>query len=206
MCPHLVSLLALVLLAGAASAAPLDMQAVNDAQWRKGAEKSGGSPLLIKAQVLLDRAHFSPGEIDGKNGENLKKALMAFAAAQGANPADKLTEELWLKLAATGADPVLIEYTTSDDDFRGPFLDKVPTKLEEMKDLSVIGYGSAREKLAEKFHMSQDLLKALNPKRKFETSGERIVVANVSPAALPEKAVRIEVDKTAQVLKLFARD
>jgi len=54
--PHLVSLLAFVLLAGSASAAPLDMQAVNDAQWRKGAEK------LIKTQVLLDRAHFSPGE------------------------------------------------------------------------------------------------------------------------------------------------
>ena len=90
--PHLVSLLALVLLAGSASAASLDMQAVNDAQWRKAPDKSG--VLLIKAQVLLDRAHFSPGEIDGKNGENLKKALTAFAAAQGENPADKLTEDL----------------------------------------------------------------------------------------------------------------
>jgi lipoprotein-anchoring transpeptidase ErfK/SrfK len=204
--PHLVSLLAFVLLAGSASAASLDMQAVNGAQWRKAPDKSGVSPLLIKAQVLLDRAHFSPGEIDGKNGENLKKALTAFAAAQGAKPADKLTEELWQKLAATGADPVLIEYTTSDDDFRGPFLDKVPKKLEEMKDLSAIGYGSVREKLAEKFHMSQDLLKALNPKQKFEKAGERIVVANVGPPQLSEKATRIEIDKTAQVLKLFARD
>lgn len=204
--PYLVSLLALVLLAAPASAAPLDMQAVNNAQWRKAPDKSGVSPLLLKAQILLDRAHVSPGEIDGKNGENLKKALTAFAAAQGAKAADKLTEEVWQKLTATSADPVLIEYTTSDDDFRGPFLDKVPKKLEEMKDLPAIGYGSAREKLAEKFHMSEALLKALNPKQKFEKAGERIVVANVSPATLPEKAARIEVDKTAQVLKLFARD
>ena len=204
--PHLVSLLAFVLLAGSASAAPLDMQAVNDAQWRKGAEKSPASALLIKTQVLLDRAHFSPGEIDGKNGENLKKALTAFAAAQGADPSDKLTEELWQKLTATSADPILIEYTTSDDDLRGPFLDKVPKKLEEMKDLPKIGYGSAREKLAEKFHMSQELLKALNPKQKFEAPGERIVVANVGSPRLPEKAARIEIDKTAQVLKLFGRD
>src|SRR5215475_6952584 len=180
--PHLVSLLAFVLLAGSASAAPLDMQAVNDAQWRKGAEKSPASALLIKTQVLLDRAHFSPGEIDGKNGENLKKALTAFAAAQGTDPSDKLTEELWQKLTATSADPVLIEYTTSDEDVRGPFLDKVPKKLEEMRDLPAIGYGSAREKLAEKFHMSEALLKALNPKQTFEQAGERIVVANVAPA------------------------
>jgi lipoprotein-anchoring transpeptidase ErfK/SrfK len=202
--PHLVSLLVLVLLAGSASAAPLDMQAVNDAKWRKAPEKSG--PLLIKTQVLLDRAHFSPGEIDGKDGENLKKALRTFAAAQGSNPADRLTDDLWQKLAATSADPALIEYTTSDEDFRGPFLDKVPTRLEDMRDIPAIGYGSAREKLAEKFHMSPELLKALNPKQKFDKAGERIVVANVSPAQLSEKAARIEVDKTSQVLKLFARD
>ena len=201
-----VSLLAVIVVVAPAAAAPLDMRAVNDAQWRKTADKSGVSPLLIKAQVLLDRAHFSPGEIDGKNGENLKKALAAFAAAQGAKAADKLTEELWQKLAATSADPVLVEYTTSDDDFRGPFLDKVPKKLEEMKDLPAIGYGSARERLAEKFHMSEALLKALNPKQRFEKAGERIVVANVGPAQLSEKAARIEVDKSAQVLKLFARD
>jgi lipoprotein-anchoring transpeptidase ErfK/SrfK len=201
-----VSLLAVIVVVAPAAAAPLDMRAVNDAQWRKTADKSGVSPLLIKAQVLLDRAHFSPGEIDGKNGENLKKALAAFAAAQGAKAADKLTDELWQKLAATSADPVLVEYTTSDDDFRGPFLDKVPKKLEEMKDLPAIGYGSARERLAEKFHMSEALLKALNPKQRFEKAGERIVVANVGPAQLSEKAARIEVDKTAQALKLFARD
>jgi len=204
--PHLVSLLALVLFAGSASGAPLDVQAVNDAQWQKTPDKSGTSALLIKTQVLLDRAHFSPGEIDGKNGDNLKKALTAFAAAQNLEPGDRLTEDLWQKLTATSTEPVLTEYAISDDDLRGPFLDKVPTKLEEMKDLPSLGYKRPREKLAEKFHMSEEVLQALNPKQKFDNAGERIVVARVSATKLPERAARVEIDKTAQVLKLIARD
>src|SRR5262249_55280769 len=67
-------------------------------------------------------------------------------------------------------------------------------------------YTSAREKIAEKFHMSEDLLRALNPGQTFETAGDTIVVANVSADALRDKARRIEVDKSAKVLRGFGRD
>jgi hypothetical protein len=87
----------------------------------------------------------------------------------------------------------------SVDDVRvnAPFLlamhrqdQRIPTKLEKMKDLPVLAYTSAREKIAEKFHMSQELLSALNPKQKFETANETIMVANVEQNDAPKKATR----------------
>jgi hypothetical protein len=35
-------------------------------------------PLIAKAEVLLDRAHFSAGEIDGFDGDNFRDAIRAL--------------------------------------------------------------------------------------------------------------------------------
>ena len=156
--------------------------------------------------VLLDRVRFSPGEIDGKPGTNLDNAIAAFAAAKGLQTPGGLNEQVWQALAATSQDPVVKEYTISDEDLRGPFAEKIPAKMEAMKDLPALAYTGVREKLAEKFHMGEALLAALNSGRKFEASGETIVVANVAAGTLPAKAARVEVDKSAQTLKAFDRD
>ena len=97
---------------------------------------------------------------------------MAFAAAQGFNSKGELTNEIWQKLTSTSPEPVLTKYTITNDDVRGPFVHSIPSKLEKMKDLPVLAYTSPREKIAEKFHMSRELLSALNPKQKFETANE----------------------------------
>jgi lipoprotein-anchoring transpeptidase ErfK/SrfK len=117
-----------------------------------------------------------------------------------------LSEEVWKKLVSLSQEPVVTEYTISNDDVRGPFLQTMPTKMEDMKDLPALGYTSPKEKIAEKFHMSQELLEALNPGKPFDTPGERITVAKVSIGAPPQKAVRLQVDKSTQVLKAFAKD
>ena len=105
---HCVTVFAFLVLAGSAGAAPLEIGAVNEAQLQFPLrENERISPILIKAQILLDRAHFTPGEIDGKFGDNLKKALLAFAATQGLNSKGELTDEIWQKLTSTNSDPVL---------------------------------------------------------------------------------------------------
>ena len=89
---HCVTVFAFLVLAGSAGAAPLEIGAVNEAQLQFPLrENERINPILIKAQILLDRAHFTPGEIDGKFGDNLKKALLAFAATQGLNSKGELT-------------------------------------------------------------------------------------------------------------------
>ena len=199
-------LISVFLLVCAASGKSLEADAINNAQWSEPSlSKKAINPLLIKAEVLLARAHFSSGEISGKAGENLNKTIGAFAEAQG-KESEKLDQQLWDKLVSMSADPIVVDYTISEEDVRGPFLEKIPTKMERMKDLPRLAYTSPKEKLAEKFQMSPELLSALNPGEKFDSAGHTIVVANIPKKALPEKVARITVDKTNQELRAFGPD
>jgi lipoprotein-anchoring transpeptidase ErfK/SrfK len=160
------------------------------------------SPLAVKTQILLDRANFSPGQIDGKLGENARKALRAYADASGVTSKGDLTQEVWHKLAIDER-PLLTQYTITDKDLRGPFLQKLPGKLEDMKDLAALNYTSPREALAEKFHVSEELLSALNPGQKFEAAGATIIVPDLATQTPKAKVARLEVDKTRETVKAF---
>jgi lipoprotein-anchoring transpeptidase ErfK/SrfK len=204
--PSLIALLSWLCLASPTLAASVDAAAINGADFKgsKSLSEDRINPLVVKVQVLLDRARFSPGEIDGKLGENAQKALKAFAEAKGLKPNRPLTAEVWSALAATSSDAAVTEYKITKDDVKGPFLEKLPPKMEEMKDLTALSYTSPREALGEKFHMSEDLLEALNPGKKFDQAGEAIFVTNVPKNDSKLKIGRIEVDKDRQTLKAFA--
>ena len=75
-----------------------------------------------------------------------------------------------------------------------------------MKGLQALSYGSARERLAERFHMSEALLAKLNPGQKFDRSGDEITVAQVADRSERIKAAKVEVDKTAQSLRVLDKD
>lgn len=187
-----------------AAAASLDAAAINNAEYRSKPPGEGKiDAAIVKAQVLLDRAQFSPGEIDGRLGENAQKALRAFAEAQGLTLDKALTPEIWSKLIDTGKEAIITEYTISENDVKGPFLEKLPAKMDDMKDLKALSYTSPREAIAEKFHMSETLLSALNPGKKFDRAGETIFVANVLNKPAKLAIGRIEIDKSRQTVKAF---
>jgi lipoprotein-anchoring transpeptidase ErfK/SrfK len=74
----------------------------------------------------------------------------------------------------------------------------------EMAKLDRLSYTSPLELLAEKFHMDSNLLRKMNEGKSFDTAGTVIRVANVADIKLEAKADRIEVDKTAQIVRVFS--
>lgn len=134
---------------------------------RPAAKKSASAVNLqaVQTQVMLDRAGYSPGEIDGAVGTSTKRALAAYTKDGGAAdalPADALTT-----------------YTITAEDAAGPYTPDIPADMVEKSKLKALGYKDILEALGERFHASPALLKRLNPAAKF-AEGEEIKVPNVA--------------------------
>ena len=158
----------------------------------------------VGVQVMLDRSNFSPGEIDGRRGTNLERALMAFQRAEQLLPTGTLDPATRKKLAdRSGNQSPLITYVVTDADLAGPFTPTIPADLLEQSKLDTLGYQSPLEALSERFHVSPSLLMTLNPGATF-TSGESLTVPNVAAAAAPAAsgAVTLNVTRSTSALTL----
>ncbi|HEY5288489.1 MAG TPA: L,D-transpeptidase [Caulobacteraceae bacterium] len=192
----------------AAPASP-EAQAIDAAAFAPVQTAADGRRTLIRAEVLLDRAHFSPGVIDGRNGGNFRLALATFERARGlAGAPASVGAGASLDAAAlnalTTADPgpVVQTYVIADDDVKGPFLGTAHQDMAALAKLKYVGYTTPSQGLAEKFHMGEDLLRRLNPGVDFGKAGATILVARPSSDPLPPVA-RIEVDKRANQVRAF---
>jgi lipoprotein-anchoring transpeptidase ErfK/SrfK len=166
------------------SAAPAASQGSRGASaQRSHSGKARISPLacgnVLGFQVLLDRAGFSPGEIDGKVGANLQRALSAVQAARNLPVTGMPDCETWGELGGDSA-PTVATYQVTPDDVKGPFTERIPTKLAEQNELPALEYRSPLERLSERFHAAPALLRTMNRGARF-AAGESIEVPAVSP-------------------------
>ena len=156
-------------------------------------------PSYLRLQVLLDRAHFSPGEIDGVSGENTRTALRVFRAVHRLREVADFGPQTLRALEGKEPVPTLVPYTVTEDDVRGPFV-MIPNEMMEQANLPALGYQSPLEALSEKFHISPMLLTRLNPGKDVTTAGVEIQVPNLRDQP-PPKAAKIVVSKSKHWLE-----
>jgi len=168
--------------------------------------RSGGLSEL-DLQILLDRAGFSPGEIDGSGGPNSRLALAAFQDSRSLTRGVPVRRAL--REALGGAEiQSIVSYTITEADVAEPFTD-IPADMTEKSKLPSLAFSSALEALGEKFQSSPVLLRRLNPGARL-VAGEQIRVPNIlaEEAAAPDaaRAGRVVVSKKASSLMVYSRD
>lgn len=171
----------------------LTAETVNDA------ELDAGDAAMLRAQVLLDRAHFSPGEIDARGGTNTTRAIAAYQRFRGLETSGELDTGTWDALTGEGVQ-ALVAHTLTAEDVAGPF-EPVPGDMMAQAKQQALGFENVVEALGERFHASPALLRRLNPGSEFK-AGTRILVPNVAEAAPLAEPARVVVSKSDSVVRL----
>jgi lipoprotein-anchoring transpeptidase ErfK/SrfK len=160
-----------------------------------------GREEVAGLQVLLDRKGASPGVIDGHFGSNVDKALAAYRDITGQNLHSTDSEAIKKALAESGGD-TFTTYTITPEDAAGPFVASVPADYGHKAKLDRLSFTSVSEMLAERFHMDDAYLKALNPGAVFGRPGTVIKVANTG-ADVAAQVSRIIADKTRKQVRAY---
>jgi lipoprotein-anchoring transpeptidase ErfK/SrfK len=159
----------------------VDGNAINNAPVAVPLTGDVKGPTVLRAQVYLDRIHYSVGSIDGRWGRNSAITTWWFQRQRGFAPTGDMDQQTFQRLAAEAQyAPVVKQYAITADDLKGPFVN-VPDDVYEQAKLSCLCYQTIREKLGEKFHSDPDFLDTLNPQVKWHDlqAGSTIVVPNV---------------------------
>ena len=154
-------------------------------------------PDMLATQVLLDRAGFSPGEIDGRGGANTQRAIEAYERQMGTRVGDAV---------ASATEPPTISYTITAEDAAAPILESIPEDMMAKAKLRRLDYTSHLEMLAERFHASPALLRRLNPQLRV-SAGAQVTVPNVQVVSAaeskPTPGIAVRVSKSASTLTVL---
>ena len=172
--------------------------------------RSDRGPVVLRAQVLLDRANFSVGVIDGFLGKNTELAIYWFQYSQNLPVTGALDTVTYNRLASVaGTDHIIGSVVLDREMLKGPFV-TIPQNVYAQAELRCLCYSSPLEALAERFHTTEDILRKLNPKTEFSSVAVDDVIRtpSVDHPVDPEQKpiVRIHISKTGNYVQALAAD
>lgn len=162
---------------------------------------SKASEEMTKLQVLLDRAGASPGVIDGHDGGNVRKALLAYEELTGETLPIGNNAALDAALEASGG-PAFMNYEITSEDVAMPMVASIPGDYSEKAKLDHLSFTSVTEALGERFHMDERYLIALNPEANFNRPGTIIRVTSIGKN-VTTKVERIVADKGRKQVRAY---
>ena len=148
--------------------------------------------LVLKIQALLNWHGHSVGPVNGTMNKNVIKAMQIFQQKHNLPITTTMNDETWAALTSNDTlnkQPVFINYQLTRDDLI------VTSKPRDMQ------YKSAREAVAERFHMSQKLVSRLNPNTPLK-AGNIITVYNPYQPNMTE-VVKVVSDKKKNILYAY---
>jgi len=122
----------------------VDPNAINNAPVSVPLSGDLKGPSVLRAQVYLDRIHFSVGSLDGRWGRNSAITTWWYQRARGMAPTGDMDQQTFQQLATeAGYAPVVKQYTVTDDDLKGPFV-SIPSSVYDQQKLSCLCYENVR--------------------------------------------------------------
>lgn len=193
---------ALLILRFATAAEPKNAIAedIEDATKTTAVSPGATGARVIRAQILLDRARFSPGEIDSIYGADLEIAVKGYQEKHDLKPTGTIDAAMWKMLNADKR-RLLTTYVITAADVKGP-LEKIPKDVQKQAEMKWMGFESVEERLGEKFHCSPKLLDTMNPGKTLSTAGERITVPSIQRAPA-RRAARVAVSKSKRTVTAY---
>ena len=165
------------------------------------AEKFDGT--VFHAQVLLDRAGFSPGVIDGMSGISFEAAVKGFQQSRGLQVNGQLDTPTRQALLRDKA-PSVRRLRIDESDAQGPFT-PIPKEPEQQAKMQRLAYRNLLEKVAEKFHTTPDTIIALNNPQMALRAGTVLRLPNVLPASRSYQNVKPDIAQLLSDLNVSAQ-
>lgn len=169
--------------------------------------RTGSSPSMVedvfRLQVLLDRANFSPGCIDGRFGHQTRMALEAWQQREGLPATGEVDVATRARLPTAPETFTVHVVTQADHDG----LAEVPRSWLARSRMPALPHETVQERLAEQYHLSQRALKELNPAASWPDPpvGTSLRVPRVEPFP-KDTAARLEIQLAGKHLQVFGRD